>query len=211
MGRVLLSALISFAVVIGLFLLMNSLINAVSDPDDKEIIKIEVAFVDEEKKVQRKERRIPKKPPPPKEPPPPQQQQEQQKQKVVTALVNIEIDNLDTSLDGQGIYIGGLGAGQTDFSGFGDGEAIPWHISQPVYPMKARQKSIEGHVRFKFDIGADGTPSNITIIEEKPRGIFRKEARKAIRKWKFKPKVVNGQPVIQRGMTYKLEFTMGDD
>ena len=210
MGRVLLSALISFVVVIGLFLLMNSLINAVSDQEDKEIIKIEVAYVDEEKKVQRKERRVPKKPPPPKEPPPPQQQQEQQKQKVVTAIVNIQIDNLDTSLDGQGIYIGGLGAQQGDFSGFGDGDAIPTYSPKPNYPQQANLKGITGFVRFKFDIGADGSPSNISIIEEKPRGVFRKEGKKAIRKWKFKPRIVNGQPVIQRGMSYKLVFELDE-
>lgn len=209
MIRVIVSALFAFGIVIGIFLLMNYLITSDDNQEkDMDNIKVEVAFVDEDKDVQRKERRPPKKPPPPKEPPPPQQQQQQQQQKVVTAIVDINIDNIDASMDGQGIYIGGLGQGQTNFAGMGDGNAIPVYQPRPEYPVQANLKGIEGSVTFKFDISPDGTPSNISVIDEEPRGVFRREAMRAIRKWKFKPRIVNGQPIHQRDMTYKLEFNL---
>lgn len=209
MMRVILSALFAFGIVVGLFLLMNLLISSDDTKDeDMDNIKVEVAFVEEDKQVQRKERRPPKKPPPPKEPPPPQQQQVQQKQKVVTAIVDIKIDNIDASMDGSGIYIGGLGQGQTDFSGMGDGDAIPVYQPPAQYPVQAQLKGIEGYVLFTLDIGPDGTPSNISVKEESPRGVFRRNAMRAIRKWKFKPRIVNGQPIHQRNMSYRMEFEL---
>lgn len=208
MLRVIVSALFAFGIVVGLFLLMNFLISSNAKKDEVENVKVEVAFVEEDKQVQRKERRPPKKPPPPKEPPPPQQQVQQKQQKVVTAIVDIKIDNIDASMDGTGIYIGGLGSGQADFAGMGDGEAIPVYQPRPEYPVQANLNGIEGYVTFKFDIGPDGTPSNISVTDEKPRGVFRREAMRAIRKWKFKPRIVNGQPIHQRNMSYKLEFNL---
>lgn len=207
MSRLAISALISIGIVVGIFLLMNGLISVVAEPDEKNAQVIDLGFIEEEKKVQRKERRVPKKPPPPKEPPPPQQQVQQQN-KVVTAIVNIEIDNLDATFEGEGLYTGALGSGAGDFAGFGDGEAIPIATFPPNYPQEANIKGIEGWVEFTFDIQADGSPSNIKVIGAKPRRVFDKEARRAIRRWKFKPKVYNGQPVVQKNMRYKLEFKL---
>ena len=194
MLRVILSALFAFGIVVGLFLLMNFLISSQDTKKEVENIKVEVAFVEEDKQVQRKERRPPKKPPPPKEPPPPQQQVQQKQQKVVTALV----------------YIGGLGQGQTDFSGMGDGEAIPVYQPQAQYPVQAQLKGIQGYVLFTMDIGPDGTPSNISVEDESPRGVFRRNAMRAIRKWKFKPRIVNGHPIPQRNMRYRMEFQLDE-
>ncbi|GAA0203328.1 hypothetical protein GCM10009123_08260 [Kangiella japonica] len=208
MLRVIVSALFAFGIVVGLFLLMNFLITSNAKKDEVENIRVEVAFVEEDKQVQRKERRPPKKPPPPKEPPPPQQQVQQKQQKVVTAIVDIKIDNIDASMDGTGIYIGGLGSGQDDFSGMGDGEAIPVYMPQPEYPVQANLKGIEGYVLFTMDIGPDGSPSNISVEDESPRGVFRRNALRAIRKWKFKPRIVNGQPIHQRNMRYRMEFKL---
>lgn len=208
MGRIAISALVSLGVVIGLFLLMNSLIQVAADEEEKEVITVDLGAIEEEKKVQRKERRVPKKPPPPKEPPPPQQPQQEQN-KVVTAIVNIQVDNLDATFEGEGLYAGSLSQGAGDFTGFGDGEAIPLATFEPVYPQEAAMKGIEGWVEFKFTIGADGSPKDIRVTGAKPRRVFEKSAKKAIRRWKFKPKMYNGQPVEQKNMRYKLEFKLG--
>ncbi|MRX28477.1 energy transducer TonB [Kangiella sp. HZ709] len=207
MGRLALSALISFGIVVGLFLLMNSLIGTGEGASERENTVIDLGFIEEEKEVQRKERRVPKKPPPPKEPPPPQQQA-QEKNKVITAIVNIEIENLDATFEGEGLYSGALGAAQADFAGFGDGDAIPLATFPATYPQEAAVKGIEGWVEFSFTIEPDGSPSNIKVLNAKPRRVFEKEARRAIRRWKFKPKQYNGQPVAQTNMRYKLVFEL---
>ncbi len=207
MGRLILSALISFGIVVGLFLLMNSLIGTGEGASDVGDTTVDIGQVIEEKEIQRKERRVPKKPPPPKEPPPPQQQVQEQN-KVVTHVVNIEIDNLDATFEGEGLYAGSLGQQGSGFASFGDGDAIPLIPIVPTYPQDAAMKGIQGYVEFTFDIGTDGSPKNIKIKASNPRRVFDKEARKAIRKAKFKPKQYNGQPVVQTNMRYKIEFQL---
>lgn len=207
MGRILVSALISIGIVIGLFLLMNSLIGTGESETERENTVIDIGNIQEEKEIQRKERRVPKKPPPPKEPPPPQQQVQEQN-KVVTHIVNVQIDNLDATFEGEGLYAGSLGQQGTGFGGFGDGDAIPLSTVPPQYPQDANMKGIQGYVKFVFDIMPDGSPANIRVTESKPRRVFDKAARKAIRRWKFKPKQYNGQPVKQTNMRYTMEFRL---
>lgn len=207
MGRLGLSALISFGIVVGLFLLMNSLIGTGEGATERDNTAIDIGQVVEEKEVQRKERRVPKKPPPPKEPPPPQQQVQEQN-KVVTHIVNIEIDNLDATFEGEGLYAGSLGQQGAGFAGFGDGDAIPMSTQPANYPQEALMKGTTGYVTFTFDIMPDGSPANIRITDSKPRRVFDKEARKAIRRWRFKPKQYNGQPVKQTNMRYTMEFVL---
>ena len=39
-----------------------------------------------------------------------------------------------------------------------------------------------------------------------PKRVFDKEARRALRKWKYKPKIENGVPVAQHDMFVVLDF-----
>lgn len=83
-------------------------------------------------------------------------------------------------------------------------KAIDW---EPIN-FETRKDEIDGYVLFKFDIETDGTPANIKVIDEHPKGVFTKEALRAIKKWKFKPKIVDGEPIKQYGMKYRLDFVL---
>ena len=63
----------------------------------------------------------------------------------------------------------------------------------------------------KYDVDTSGTLSNITVIDSEPRKIFDKEATRALRKWKFKPAMTNGQPIASLGQTVKIEFKMDQE
>lgn len=89
-----------------------------------------------------------------------------------------------------------------------DEDAVLLATRAPQYPYQAAKNGIEGYVRFSFDILPDGTPFNIRIVESVPEKVFDKEALKAIKKWKFKGKVINGEPVIQTDMRYVLNFRL---
>jgi protein TonB len=43
------------------------------------------------------------------------------------------------------------------------------------------------------------------VVEAKPRGVFDSAAITAALKWKFKPRVVDGKPVDQRGVV-QIDF-----
>ena len=63
-----------------------------------------------------------------------------------------------------------------------------------------------GYVMFKLDISKEGKPINIEVIEDYPKGVFAESALQALKKWTFKVRYINGEPVVQENMTYKMEF-----
>lgn len=71
--------------------------------------------------------------------------------------------------------------------------------------------AIEGWVRLTFDIDTQGIPQNIVIVESQPKNVFDKEAIRALKKWSYKPKIVDGQPVVQKDMEVLLEFRLEDE
>ena len=94
------------------------------------------------------------------------------------------------------------------FSGMQNGDARPVFRVNPDYPIGAARDGIEGWVILGFDIDEIGGVTNIHIIEAEPKRIFNKEARRALRKWKYNPKVVDGKAIVQRGLRVQLDFTM---
>ena len=74
---------------------------------------------------------------------------------------------------------------------------------------KAIMKGIDkGWVRVNFDLKSDGTVSNVRIIDSSPRDVFDMAARRAILKWKYRPKIVEGKGVIRKGLKVQLNFGM---
>ncbi|MDQ7049032.1 MAG: energy transducer TonB [Enterobacterales bacterium] len=76
----------------------------------------------------------------------------------------------------------------------------------PRYPRDAAMNGIEGFVTLIFDITELGTTQNIRVVNAEPRGIFDREARRALKKWKYSPRVINERPVAQPGQQVTLEF-----
>mgnify|MGYP000633632841 CR=1 FL=1 len=89
-----------------------------------------------------------------------------------------------------------------------DRNAIPCIITQPRYPRKAAMNFVSGFVEFELTVKANGKAANITVVKSVPEGVFEKEALKAIKKWKFKPRMENGVAVSQNNMKYTMEFKM---
>jgi len=74
----------------------------------------------------------------------------------------------------------------------GDGNELrPKVRISPTYPIKAARDNIEGFVTLSYEISEIGRPININVIEAKPRGYFEKSAKRALKKWKFDPEMVN--------------------
>ena len=84
---------------------------------------------------------------------------------------------------------------------------IPLVRIPPRYPMRARMKRIEGWVKIEFLITGEGEVFDATIVESHPRGIFDREAIRAITRWKFKPKIIGGEAVQQRAVQV-LQFKL---
>ena len=95
-------------------------------------------------------------------------------------------------------------------SGNDEAEAIPIFKIEPRYPRKAARSKIEGWVKLEFTITESGTVSNPVVVDSSPRRTFDRSALQSIRKWRFKPKLVDGRPV-QRKALQVIEFRLTRD
>jgi len=80
---------------------------------------------------------------------------------------------------------------------------------KPVYPLRAKRMGVEGYVKVKLDVDATGHVVSIHILESHPKGAFDKSVKRALRRWKFRPKTINGKAVAQSG-ELTLDFKLGN-
>ena len=77
----------------------------------------------------------------------------------------------------------------------------------PRYPLRAAERNISGKVELLVDVNPDGTVADVKILRADPPGYFEKPTLQAVRKWKFRPRIVDGQAVASSGtqlVEYKL-------
>jgi protein TonB len=94
--------------------------------------------------------------------------------------------------------------------GEAQGEAIPLLRLEPVYPRAAARAGKEGWVKVAFTITAEGGVVDASVVESSPRRVFDRSALRAIRKWRFQPRLVDGKPVKSRA-TQLIEFKLSGD
>ena len=75
----------------------------------------------------------------------------------------------------------------------------------PVYPPLAKMARQQGTVKFQAAIGKDGTIENLMLISGPP--LLVQSAMDAVKKWTYKPMVLNGAPV-QVVTTIDVNFTL---
>ena len=64
---------------------------------------------------------------------------------------------------------------------------------QPNYPPLARQARIQGQVLLQAQISKDGSIENLSLISGHP--MLAPAAIEAVKQWRYKPYMLNGEPV----------------
>ena len=67
------------------------------------------------------------------------------------------------------------------------------HRVRPEYPLLARQMKVQGSVVLDAMIGKDGGIQDLRVVQGPT--ILADAAREAVRQWRFKPYLQDGQPV----------------
>jgi protein TonB len=67
------------------------------------------------------------------------------------------------------------------------------HRVEPVYPALAKQTHREGQVELRAIIATDGTMQSLQVVNGD--ALFLHSAVDAVRQWRYRPTILNGQPV----------------
>ncbi len=210
-----LSAIAGVFVTLALFYLMQALIQNADSAltDDNAGSLVDFVRVKQDQQLETKKRK-PKKPPPPDEPPP----------DVPPQNFNVAVDQAGFSMAGMdasvNIDVGGGGFG------ISDGDYLPIVKVQPQYPRRALSRGMTGWVIVEFTVTAQGFVKDAMAVEncgwiknarkegecmDNPNSVFDKAAIKAALKFKYKPKVIDGNPVETAGVQNKITFELIND
>ena len=204
--RLLLAALAAMVVTFGLFLVMYKLISLGSgDRAELDAIAgIRFGPVEIPNEAVTRSRRKPDKPPPPRNPPPPPRMPIARMEQQLQDMPRLDMPKLDIPLvSGEGMYLGNFQ--QVDRTA--EGDIIPVVVIRPMYPREAAMSGTEGWVKIEFTITETGSVKSPRVIDAQPPRIFNREAIRAILKWKFKPRVVDGI-AVERRATQTIDFTL---
>ena len=93
--------------------------------------------------------------------------------------------------------------------GFGvtDGEYLPIVKVEPVYPQRALARRLEGYVVLEFVVTRTGTVRDIVVLDS-TAAIFERPAVEAAEKFRYKPRVIGGEPVEVAGVRNIITFKM---
>jgi periplasmic protein TonB len=85
----------------------------------------------------------------------------------------------------------------------GVADSLKIHDAMPHYPRKAQEKGIQGDVLLQATIDIKGNLTNLKAVQGDP--ILVKAAVDAVKKWRYRPYILNGEPV-DVDTTIKIQF-----
>jgi protein TonB len=125
-------------------------------------------------------------------------------------LQPLELD-FDTDMDVANIAPNAGVQLQINSSGMssGDGEYLPIVKVAPIYPRRAQTRGITGYCIVEYTVTKSGSIREPLAVDCSPSGVFERASLKAAEKFKYKPRVVDGEPIevagVQNKFTYELE------
>ena len=195
-ARVGVGGLLAIPLAIGLFYLMQALVDRDYKQEDTKARKIaDIVVPDKVIETNLKEVK-PEKVEDPEEPPP-----------------DLEPIDFDTDIDmnvantapNTGINLKLSSSGMSS----GDGEYLPIVKVAPIYPRRAQTRGISGYCIVEYTVTKTGSIRDPQPVDCQPSGIFERASVKAAEKFKYKPRVVDGEPIevagVQNKFTYELE------
>ena len=90
-----------------------------------------------------------------------------------------------------------------------DGDVSPlWKHNQFILGL--RRKKALGYVTIKYTVTASGSVKDVVVLDANPKNVFERSAIAAAKRFKYKPKMENGQAVEFVGKVKTLKFTLRD-
>ena len=193
--RMLVSILLAIPVVVGLFMVMHSLIDRDFENPDVSNTKIaDLVQPDEEIQLESTVAK-PDKVDDPEEPPPEME------------MMQIDL-NMDTDIENSAPVASVEVNISTTGMSSGDGEYLPIVKVAPIYPRRAQSRGISGYCIVEYTVTTSGAIRDPQAVDCEPAGVFEKASVKAALKFKYKPRVVDGEPIEVAGVQNKFTYTL---
>ncbi len=191
----LISILLAIPVVVGLFMVMHSLIDR--DFENPEVSNTKIAdLVQPDEDIQLESTVAkPDKVEDPEEPPPEMQ------------MMQIDL-NMDTDIENSAPVASVEVNISTTGMSSGDGEYLPIVKVAPIYPRRAQSRGISGYCIVEYTVTTSGAIRDPQAVDCEPAGVFEKASVKAALKFKYKPRVVDGEPIEVAGVQNKFTYTL---
>jgi protein TonB len=93
-----------------------------------------------------------------------------------------------------------------------DGDYLPLVAIAPQYPTRAAQRGIQGWCLVSFTVDGLGNvvEETIVVVDAEPPNIFDRSSERAAARFKFQPRVVDGQGVEVPGVQYLFRYELED-
>jgi protein TonB len=198
LGRYVISIVVGSAVTVSLLFVMQLLIvtgkQALTDPRERH--KLEFVRVKRNENLN-VEDIIPEKPPKPPETPPETPPQDMDNVNPDAPTINVAPPTVNANTD-----IGGPGG-----MNIAEGDYLPIVRVAPVYPARALSRGLEGFVDLSFTVTTTGSVKD-PIVLQSTSSLFERAAIRAVLKFKYKPRVVDGVPVDVPGVKTRISFQL---
>ncbi|MDT8319613.1 MAG: energy transducer TonB [Xanthomonadales bacterium] len=199
--RLLLGLILGLAVTAGLFWMMQYLIESADGELNEDTAGALLDFVrlKRDESIERRQLK-PKKPPPPEAPPP--QPPTPQLDDLNPNAEKIAISAVPTQTDVE--MSGGFSLG------VGEGDYLPIVKVAPIYPQRALSRGIEGYCVVQYTVTRQGTVKDPFVVEDMcTSSLFHRASVQAALKFKYKPRIIDGQavevPGVQNQFTFEIE------
>jgi len=183
---------------VALFWLMWHLVSRPIDIGEmRKATRIEFTRMRQDSEVQRKQDEKPEQDKPPPVPQIPQMN-------MANSDINNNVAQLTPIVDASGAM------SKMTMSAGSDRDIIPLVRINPDYPPRALSRGVEGYVIVQFTITAAGMVKDVIVVEAKPKGLFDDAAVRAVGRWRYNPKVVDGVAVERVGIQTMITFQLED-
>lgn len=198
-GRYAFSIVVGSIITLSLLFVMHLLIEYSEDAISKERERHQLDFV----RVKRNETLNTEEVTPEKPPKPPEVPPEVPPQDMDTVDPNAPTINVPPPTVAADVDIGGPGG-----MNIAEGDYLPIVRVAPVYPARALSRGVEGYVDMGFTVTTAGGVKDPVVLFS-TSGLFDRAATRAVLKFKYKPRVVDGVPVevpnVKTRITFKIE------
>jgi len=194
--RIVFGALLALPVAGGLFFLMQYLIaTANPDIDEEERTRLADIVMPERDIDTNVEQKKPEKIEDPEEPPP-----------------DLDTPDMDADVDADAVNTAPRSTVEIDIAssgmGGGDGEYLPIVKVAPIYPRRAQTRGITGYCIVEYTVTRNGSIKDPQAVDCSPSGVFERASVKAAEKFKYKPRVVDGEAIEVAGVQNKFTFEL---